>query len=160
MKKLVINNGAKIKQQILQYFQSSEDLKLAYRLHCILALIDNESMSCEQVAKQHGTTPQTVARWIHAFNETDGDINVLRDKDKPGRSPRVNQSKIDIISDVLKDPPTKYGIKAEKWEGKTLSELLNKKFDINLQVRQCQRIMQKLGFANKKGRDWSKRPPE
>ena len=160
MKKLVINNRTKIKQQILRYFQSTEDLKLAYRLHCILTLIDNDTLSCEQVAKLHGTTQQTIARWIHAFNKTNGDINVLRDKDKPGRAPRVSERQLYVISDVLKKSPKRYGIDADKWEGETLSELLIQKFNIDLKVRQCQRIMKRLGFANKKVRDWSKRPAE
>lgn len=160
MKKLIINNRSKIKEQILSYFQSTEELKLSYRLHCILMLIENETLSCEDVAKQHGTTPQTIARWIHAFNKTNGDINVLKDKDKPGRTPRISGDQLDIISDVLKNQPNRYGIKADKWEGATLSELLKQKFNIDLKVRQCQRVMKKLGLANKKGRDWTNRPPE
>ncbi|SEA32085.1 Transposase [Arachidicoccus rhizosphaerae] len=160
MKKLVIHNQSKIKKQILSYFQSTEDLKLSYRLHCILMLIENETLSCEDVAKLHGTTPQTIARWIHAFNKTGGDISVLKDKEKPGRAPRVSEVQLNIISDVLKKDPREYGIKADRWEGSTLSELLKQKFNIDLKIRQCQRIMKKLGLANKKGRDWSNRPPE
>lgn len=158
MKKLVIKNQEEIRHRILQYFQSTEDLKLSYRLHCILMLIEDSNLSCQDVAQMHGTTPQTIARWIHAFNDTNGDIHVLKDKNKPGRNARVAPNKLKMISDVLKTHPSKHGLKVDKWEGMALSELLKRKFNIDLKVRQCQRIMKKLGFANKKGRDWSHRP--
>ncbi|QEC73676.1 helix-turn-helix domain-containing protein [Arachidicoccus ginsenosidivorans] len=51
--------------------------------------IQDSKLSCDDVAQLHGTTPQTIARWIHAFNKTNGDISVLKDKDKSGRRPRV-----------------------------------------------------------------------
>jgi len=157
MKRLEIKNQALIKERILQYFQSSEDLKLSYRLHCILMLIDNEQLTCSDVARMHGTTPQTIARWIHAFNSTNGDIEILKDKEKPGGNSRITESQLSIISDVLKHMPSRYGINAQKWEGKTLSVFLKQKFSIDLAVRQCQRIMKNLGLANKKGGDWSHR---
>lgn len=158
MKRLEIKNQELIKYRILQYFQSSEDLKLSYRLHCILMLIEDKGLSCSEVARMHGTTPQTVARWIHAFNNTNADIHILKDKDRPGRNTRITKSELNIISDVLNDPPDKYGIIAQKWEGKTLSIFLKQRFNIDLKTRQCQRIMKDLGFANKRGRDWSNRP--
>ena len=158
MKRLVLNNQEVIKDRILQYFQSTDDLKLSYRLHCILMLIEDKSLSCEDVAQMHNTTPQTIARWIHAFNETNGDIQILKDKEKSGRTSRLTDSQLNIISDVLRDNPLKHGINAQKWEGQTLSDLLKRKFNLDLKVRQCQRIMKNMGFANKKGRDWSKTP--
>lgn len=153
MKRLVIKKPEVIKDRILKYFQSSEDLKLAYRLHCILMLIEDESLSCDDVAKMHGTTPQTIARWIHTFNKAgDADVEILKDKQKPGRNTRIKPHELNIISDVLKKTPSQLGLDAEKWNGLALSELLKQKFNIDLKVRQCQRIMQKLGYANKRGR--------
>jgi len=72
MKRLEIKNRELIKERILEYFGTSDDLKLSYRLHCILMLIQNSNLSCDDVAQLHGTTPQTIARWIHAFNKTNG----------------------------------------------------------------------------------------
>ncbi|GAB3349653.1 hypothetical protein GCM10027566_06120 [Arachidicoccus ginsenosidivorans] len=160
MKRLEIKNRELIKERILEYFDTSDDLKLSYRLHCILMLIQDSKLSCDDVAQLHGTTPQTIARWIHAFNITNGDISVLKDKDKSGRRPRVQESPLNIISDVLKKSPQNYGINAQRWEGQSLSTLLKDKFRIDLKVRQCQRIMKSLGAANKKGRNWVNNPAE
>lgn len=90
-------------------------------------LMENETLSFEDVAKLHGMTQQTIARWIHAFNKTGGGISVLKDKDKPGSKPRVSKTQLNTMLDVLKSHPREYGIKADKWEGSTLSELLKQK---------------------------------
>jgi len=84
----------------------------------------------------------------------------LKDKNKSGRKPRIDENILNIISDILKKSPQKYGINAQRWEGQSLSTLLKAKFGIDLKVRQCQRIMKSLGAANKKGRNWAKNPAE
>src|SRR5690606_33538081 len=113
------------------------------------------ALSCNDVAKTHGTTPQTIARWVHALNENkNAGIEILKDKKKSGRKTRIANEELSKISDVLRTPPTKFGFDSNNWNGNILSNLLKQKFNIDLKVRQCQRLMQKLGYANQRGRPW------
>ena len=159
MKRVAIKKPEEIKRQILEYFQGSEDLKLAYKLQAILLLLDNKDTNCTEVSIIYGSTPQTLANWVHKLNQGEGgSIEVLKNRAKPGRSTRLSKNDMQSIKDVLMKSPRQYGIKSTQWDGDTLSILLNKKFDIKLKTRQCQRILQNIGFANKRGRPWNKVP--
>lgn len=157
MRRIAIKNPEEVKKQILKYFQESEDLKFAYKLQGILLLLNNKDINCSEVARVYGSTPQTLASWVHRLNEANGgNIEVLRDKPKPGRSTRLSKIELQSIKDVLKKTPTYYGFNVPKWDGHTLSRFLNKEFGIELKIRQCQRLLQKMGHANKPGRPWDK----
>lgn len=159
MKRIAIKNPKEVRKQILEYFQGSEDLKFAYKLQGVLLLLDNKDTNCSEVARIYGTTPQTLAKWVHKLNEgNEVNIDVLRDRPKPGRSTRLSKNELKAINDVLKKQPVQYGLHAVKWDGPTLSSFLTKKFGIELKVRQCQRILQRMGYANKRGRPWHKGP--
>lgn len=157
MKRIAIENPEEIRKQILEYFQESEDLKFAYKLQGILLLLNNKDTNCSEVSRIYGSTPQTLASWVHKLNQGNGhDIEVLRNKPKPGRSTRLSKDELHTIKDALKKEPVQYGLKATKWDGNSLSSLMSKKFEIELKTRQCQRILQRLGYANKRGRPWDK----
>lgn len=159
MKRLTIKNPEKIRKQILEYFQESDDLKFAYKLQGILLLLDNKDVNCSEVAQIYGSTPQTLANWIHKLNEGEGgNIEVLRSKKKPGRSTRISKDQLKNIKDALKKKPTQYEIQSARWDGPTLSIFVEKQLGIKLEVRQCQRLLQRLGYNNKRGRPWDKAP--
>jgi len=151
MKRVAIKKPEEIKRQILEYFQGSEALKLAYKLQAILLLLDNKDTNCTEVSRIYGSTPQTLANWVHKLNQGEGgNIEVLKNRAKPGRSTRLSKNDMQYIKDALMKDPRQYGIKSTRWDGDTLSILLNKKFDIKLKTRQCQRILHNIGFANKR----------
>jgi len=159
MKRITISKPQEVRRQILEYFQGSEDLKFAYKLQGILLLLNNEETNCSEVARIYGSTPQTLAGWVHNLNQgSGGNIEVLRNKPKPGRAAQLSKNDLRTIKDVLKTTPSHYGLQSPTWDGDTLSVFLGKQFGIKLQVRQCQRILQRLGRANKRGRPWDKRP--
>jgi transposase len=153
MKRISIKQPEKLLRQIEDYFDSTDELKFAAKLQGVLLLLRDENNNCSQVARQLGKTPQTIAGWARKLNQgKGGNIEVLRDKIKPGRSTRLSKSHMKIIKDVLRQRPTHFGMTSTKWDGSTLSEYLHQSLGITLQIRQCQRILQRLGYANKRGR--------
>ncbi|MHA4807356.1 helix-turn-helix domain-containing protein [Flavitalea flava] len=158
MKRLFIKKPEEIKQQILEYLHSSEELKFAHKLHGILLLLENETTNCSEVSRIFGNTPQTLTGWVHKLNQGEGgNIEALRGKVKPGRNTRLSKDQIQNIKYVLKKKPTRYGIDSPTWDGKTLATYLTKKYGVHLKIRMCQRWLQKL----KKAEDSSNyNPPE
>ncbi len=158
MKRLSIKKPEEVKRQILEYLHSSEELKFSHKLHGILLLLENENTNCSEVARLYGSTPQTLTGWVHKLNQGEGgNIDVLRDKMKPGRNTRLSKDQIQNIKYVLEKNPKRYGIDSPKWDGKTLAAYLDKKYGVHLKIRMCQRWLQKL----KKGQDSSNYdPPE
>ena len=143
MKRLTIKKPDQIKAQILQYLNGSEELKFSHKLHGVLLLLVNAN--CSRVSRIYGGTPQGLAAWIHKLNQGEGgDIQVLRDKAKPGRNKRLSPHHIKAIKYALNKKPTAYGMQGTVWTGEILSKYLNKKYGVQLKVRMCQRWIQRL----------------
>jgi transposase len=153
MKTTTIKQPEKLLRQIEEYFDSTDEAKFAAKLQGVLLLLRDENNNCSVVARLIGKTPQTVAGWVRRLNRSKGgNVAVLRDKKKTGRNMRLSKDQMKCIKDALKQPPAHFGIEATQWNGNTLSTYLEQKVGISLQVRQCQRILQRLGYANKRGR--------
>lgn len=113
--------------------------------------LQDPDCTAESLGKLMNVSPRSVADWIHNIN-AEGDIEVLRDGQKTGRKNRLNESQLVLLKGCLQKHPSESGVDAIIWDGETFSHLIEKKFGIILQVRQCQRLFSKLGFSLKRGR--------
>jgi len=52
----------------------------------------------------------------------------------------------------LRQTPRDFGLTGTLWDGKTLSVWLAQRFQVRLQVRQCQRLFRQRGFRLRKPR--------
>jgi transposase len=149
MKRLLIKKPQKIKEKILEYLNSSDELKFSHKLHGILLLLENENNNCSEVSKIYGNTPQTLTAWVHKLNEGEGgDIDVLREKNKPGRNTRLSTNQIQYIKYAIQKTPKQFAINSLHWDGKTLSLFLEQKYNIHLKIRMCQRWLKRLQHEN------------
>lgn len=151
MQILALNSPEELKKEIQKYFKNSDEAKFIHRLHGILLKIDNKDNACETIAQLFGQSSRTISNWINKVNNA-GNIEVLRDKLKPGRNTKLNDVQLEKIKDVLQKLPETNGVSANIWDGKSLSFYILKEFEINLGVRQCQRLFKKLGFSLKRAR--------
>jgi len=149
MKRLLIKKPQQVKKKILEYLNSSDELKFSHKLHGILLLLENENNNCSEVSKIYGNTPQTLTAWVHKLNEGEGgDIEVLREKNKPGRNARLSAEQIQDIKCAIQKAPKQFAINSPNWDGKTLSLFLEKKYNIKLKIRMCQRWLKRLQDEN------------
>ena len=126
----------------------SDEARYDHRLHAILLVA--QGMSCRQVAGLLGDSPRAVQYWVRRFEEEG--LSGLADADRPGRPRRLNQEQLDRVAHVLRDSPQQADMSANLWDGKTLSAFILKEWDIELGVRQCQRLFRQLGFRFRKPR--------
>jgi len=151
MQKLKISDAKSIEGQIHQYLRNSDEARFVHRLHGILLLLNNEENNCANIASLFKNSPRSLSNWVHSVNRN-GNIEVLRDKPRKGRTPRLNKKQLKKLKIVLQEHPAKVGISANIWDGKTMSHYIKKEFAVTLQVRQCQRLFHKLGFSLKRAR--------
>jgi transposase len=151
MQKLTIREPKKIEHQINQLINNDPESKFIYRLCSLKMFINDSSCSAEKLGDIMRASPRTIANWIHSINAT-GQIDVLRDKEKPGRNSRLTDQQLLDIQGAIQQHPTSVGLDANLWDGKSLSHFIKKEYGIRLQVRQCQRVFKKLGFTLKRGR--------
>lgn len=126
----------------------SKDARYDHRLHAILLV--TQGVSCPEVARLLGDAPRTVQTWVHRF-ENKG-FSGLQDKPRPGRPPKLTEEQLAEISDVLRSTPEEHGLSGHLWDGKTLSMFILKEYNVELGVRQCQRLFRQLGFRYRKPR--------
>lgn len=151
MKKLTINEPKKIERQINKLINSDPEGKFIYRLCSLKIFLNDPAYSTDSLGKLMQTSPRTIANWINWIN-SEGNIDILRDQDKPGRKSILSDSQMEHLKDQIQKHPNESGLDANLWDGKLLSHYIKKKFGKELKVRQCQRIFNKLGFRLKRGR--------
>ena len=105
-------------------------------------------MRCPEVARLLGDAPRTVEYWVNRF-EARG-LSGLVDGERPGRPRRLNADQLEEIDQVLRKTPREVGLTGTLWDGKTLSAFIQERFEIDLGVRQCQRLFRDLGFRRRK----------
>lgn len=86
----------------------------------------------------------TISRWVRIVDE--GGFAALCPKKRTGRQPRLGHQERASIQAVLEeDQPKKYGYCV--WDGRSLSDYIQKRFPVQLGIRQCQRLLHQLGFS-------------
>lgn len=95
------------------------------------------SQSCKEDAS-------TISRWVRIADK--GGFSALCPKKRTGRQPRLGHKERASIQVVLaEDHPKKYGYYV--WDGRSLSDYIQKTFSVALGIRQCQRLLHQLGFS-------------
>jgi transposase len=154
MKRIKILNKQLIKTSLDSYLNQSAELRFVQRLQVISFLIENDDASCITAGKTFNVSPKAVQNWVNRINKTD-DIQSLRDQPGQGRKSRLTKQQLAQIEIAVKDNPEKVGMKGKQWNGTVLAEYINKQLGVELQLRQCQRMLQKLGVSSQSGRPWN-----
>jgi len=148
MRPLTIPDAENMILALQDEIRRNDAARYDHRLHAVLLIA--QGMSCPQVAQMLGDSPRTVTHWVRRFG-SDG-LGGLIEAERPGRPSRLSAKQYDHIEKVLRGTPTKVGIRANLWDGPTLSDYLQTKFGVQLKVRQCQRMFRQMGFRLRKPR--------
>lgn len=154
MKKLEINNSDIITAKAKKYLNKDAESRFMQRVQVIQYLAENKDQSCIDAGKLFNVSAKAVLKWIKKVNET-GDLECLREKAGRGRKTKLTKEQLVQIEKAVRDNPEKVGMKSKQWNGALLAEYINKKLGVELQIRQCQRMLLKLGVASQSGRPWT-----
>jgi transposase len=130
------NNRVLLQQEINRH----QDARYDHRLHCVSLVA--AGMSCEEVASFFGDSPRSVVNWVRRF-DTRG-LAGLAEGNHSGRPGRLTPEQMEEVRAWLRQPPTQAGLNANLWDGKTLARGLQEHYQIQMGVRQCQRLFQQL----------------
>jgi transposase len=151
MQRLRLQDPKKINRKIDKFLNNDPESKFIFRLCSLKMFMNDPDCTADRLGKQMNTSPRTIANWIHKINQQ-GDVEVLRDREKPGRTARLGEDQLEILKVDLQQTPRELGVDANLWDGKALSHYIKKTFGIELKVRQCQRLFRRLGFSLKRAR--------
>ena len=148
MKALTISDAETMVLALQDEIRRSQEARYDHRLHAVLLVA--QGVTCPEVAALLGDSPRTVQYWIGRF-EAEGFAG-LADADRPGRPKKLDEEQLATVNLALRSSPNDFGLSTNIWDGKTLSVFIKQQFDIDLGVRQCQRLFRQLGFRLRKPR--------
>ena len=148
MRKLAIQDAEIMKVAIQQEIVRSEESRYDHRLHGVLLVCAGKS--CYEVAELFGHSPRTIEYWVERFEQSG--FAGLEDRERKGRPAALDERTIRKINDDLRRLPRDLGYDQNLWDGKLLSHHLAAGYNLQLGVRQCQRLFRKLGFRRRKPR--------
>ena len=126
----------------------SEESRYDHRLHGVLLVA--QGATCPEVGRLLGDAPRTVEYWVRRF-EAKG-LAGLAEGQRSGRPRRLRDAQLREVERVLRQTPRDLGLTGTLWDGKTLSSWIEQRFQVQLRVRQCQRLFRQLGFRLRKPR--------
>lgn len=129
--------------------------RYGHRLHGVLLVL--RGMSCQQVGRLLGDSARAVQYWVKRF-EAHG-LSGLSEKERPGRPKRLSQEKIVALGAALKQNPRDFGFNTDDWDAKALASYLHQSYNIELGLRQCQRLLNQLGMVSRRSRSLASRRP-
>ena len=148
MRKLEVKDADIIHLAVQDEIVRSEEARYDHRLHGILLVTGG--FSCSQVAELFGHSPRTVHSWVRRLEESG--FAGLRETLRPGRPTAVGEAVRHAIGQDLRHSPFEFGYTQNLWDGKLLSHHLTERYEVDLGVRQCQRLFHHLGFRQRKPR--------
>lgn len=148
MRKLEIENAGVMRLAIHEEIQRSEESRYDHRLHGLLLV--SHGLSAREVARLLDQSPRTVQYWVRRFNE--GGFAGLHESERPGRPSALDEAALESVGQDLRQSPEIFGYTQNLWDGKLLQHHLAERYEVQLGVRQCQRLFKQLGFRLRKPR--------
>ena len=148
MRALTIPDAATIIFGLQDEIRRSEESRYDHRLHGVLLVA--QGMTCPQVAELLGDAPRSVEYWVRRFEQCG--LAGLREGERSGRPRRLDEEQLREIDGILRRTPREAGLSGNLWDGKILAAWIARRYEIELGVRQCQRLFRQLGFRLRKPR--------
>jgi transposase len=135
------NSRVVLQQEINRH----QDARYDHRLHCVSLVASG--MSCEQVAAFFGDSPRSVVNWVRRFDQKG--LAGLAEGNHSGRPSNLSAEQMEEVRALIRKSPTEAGLSANFWDGKTLAACLQARYQIQLGVRQCQRLFHQLEMRHR-----------
>jgi transposase len=119
-----------------QEINRHQDARYDHRLPGVLLVASG--LSCEPVAGLFGDSPRTLVNWVRQFDLRG--LAGLAEGNHSGRPARLSAEQLEAVQGWVRQPPAVAGLNASLWDGRSLVECLQQRFDVRLSVRQCQRL--------------------
>jgi transposase len=148
MRTISNDEGKMLIEQMQKELQGNSYGKYFYRLHLVLLAVSG--MPIKAISELYNVAKSNIYRWV-GLTRKYGTVSLF-DDERVGRIPRTTEEIKMELKVLLEKSPKEFGYDQGMWDGKMLSDFLNKNYNIALEVRQCQRLMKELGFTMQRPR--------
>ena len=120
---------------------STDETKYLFRVFAVNMVLSG--IPASQVGASAGYTKATITSWVKTVDEKG--FEALRTQQRPGRPSKLSEQQLKEIDAVLQTDPKCHGIKV--WDGPSLSSYIKSRYNMDIGVRQCQRLFRNLGYS-------------
>jgi len=138
-----IPNKDSVILSIQNALNGSEEAKYYHRLDLVMLAING--MPVKEIAALYNESPTTISYWTKKVVEKG--VNSLKSGEHTGRTPRLSIDQMLQLDKDLQKTPSDFGYDLNLWDGIVLSRHLSDHYDVDIQTRQCQRIIRRLGYT-------------
>lgn len=135
-KDLLISEGERI-------VSSSNDAKFLRKVTLVNLMLNG--MMPSSLSESCGETSRTLTLWMKSVDEEG--FESLKIKKQSGRPEKLDDDQKEEIKIVLCENPKKFGYK--RWDGPSLHNYILNKYDVELGIRQCQRLLREIREKDK-----------
>lgn len=121
---------------------SSDETKFLFRVFAVNMVLSGTPAS--QVGASAGYTKAAVTGWVKTVDEKG--FEALRTQQRPGRPSKLSEQQLKEIDAVLQTDPKDHNLKV--WDGPSLSSYIKSHYNVDIGVRQCQRLFRNLGYSH------------
>jgi transposase len=138
-----IANKDNIILAIQNALSDSEKAKFYHRLDLVMLAVNG--MPVKEIAALFNESPTTISFWTKKVVELG--VDALKSGEHTGRKPRLLCEQLRQLDEDLQKAPSEFGYDFNLWDGLVLCRHLSDHYAVNIQVRQCQRILRQLGYT-------------
>ena len=109
----------------------------------MVAIAYKQGVSQTDLAEWYGISRKTIYNWLRRFEE-EPVRDAARDKDRPGRPPKLDREKRSELSQLLYESPANAGYDAAEWSIPLVQRLLNEEFDVTYSRASTYRLLAKI----------------
>ena len=121
---------------------STEDAKYQHKVELVNLVLSGITPS--YLSKYCSECKNTITKWVKKVDEQG--FEALKVKKQAGRPSKLSAEQIEEISIIIdEDNSKKYGYNV--WDGPSLSAFIKERYNVDLCVRQCQRLLHNMGFS-------------
>lgn len=124
-----------------EIMSSTDESRYLFKVFAVNMVVAGDAAS--RIAELAGVSTMTVSTWVKTADEQG--FEALRPQPRSGRPTKLTESQLKEIDELLQTDPKDSGYKV--WDGPTLSAHIKATYDIEIGVRQCQRLFHALGYS-------------
>ena len=136
------NDPAKLLEKGTEIINTTKNAKYIIRV-AMVNMVLAETASTDELSRLSGIPKRTINSWVKKVDDIGFDA--LKAIKQSGRPSRLTETQLAEIKVAVESDPEESGYRL--WDGTTLSDFINSKYDVELGVRQCQRLFHALGFS-------------
>ena len=121
----------------------SGDADQARRILAIALVLEGSSR--EAAARAAGAQRQTLRDWVIRYNA--GGLDGLKDRPKPGRTPRLSQEQLKVLDQLVDHGPGIAVDRVVRWRCADLQAVAKDRFGVTLSERSIGRILGQRRFV-------------